>query len=259
MEKIVEGRTEELELKNENLKESLHENRNLIRVLSHDLNNYLSITLHSATLGIQNVENKEKSLTHLARIEKACRSQHQLITHVLELAASQDNKKPLHLEDVKLVEIFRMMTFAFEDKLAEKEIKLSIEYRSSEEQTIHVDPVPFLNSVINNTISNAIKFTPQRGEINIIVDEDIVSNMTAITVEDSGIGIPSDILKNLFSLSEKTSRIGTNGEAGTGFGMPLLKSYLEKMNGRVEIESKTADENTKDHGTRVTIFIPSKK
>jgi signal transduction histidine kinase len=58
-----------------------------------------------------------------------------------------------------------------------------------------------------------------------------------IIIEDHGIGIPKDLLPKIFKWSERTNRLGTNGERGTGFGLPLVKTCLEMMNANIRVES----------------------
>lgn len=76
-----------------------------------------------------------------------------------------------------------------------------------------------------------------------------------IKICDRGIGMPDDILNKIFDATASTSRPGTNNKQGIGFGMPIMKSYVEKCLGRVEVESKTIDHFPMDHGTCFRIFL----
>ena len=77
----------------------------------------------------------------------------------------------------------------------------------------------------------------------------------ALTITDSGIGIPPDLVANLFRFDVKTTRPGTLQEKGTGFGMPVVKKFVEYYGGRIEIESRTIEEFPNDHGTSITIIL----
>lgn len=72
-------------------------------------------------------------------------------------------------------------------------------------------------------------------------------------VEDHGIGMPEAHLENIFNLSKSISRTGTNGEEGTGFGMSLIKSFVESYGGSITIESRDIQQIPQNHGTKVTI------
>jgi len=74
-------------------------------------------------------------------------------------------------------------------------------------------------------------------------------------VTDPGIGIPKETLKRLFDLTSATSRPGTEGEEGTGFGMPLIKSFVEHYGGKIEVESKEQGDGAENHGTTIRIWL----
>ena len=67
-----------------------------------------------------------------------------------------------------------------------------------------------------------------------------------------------DLMKKIWSLSETTSRIGTAGEKGTGYGMPLAREFVEKMSGKVIIKSIVKTHESQDHGTSIKILLLKK-
>jgi PAS domain S-box-containing protein len=100
---------------------------------------------------------------------------------------------------------------------------------------ISADP-NMLNSVLQNLISNSIKFTNNGGLIKIYSQKDI-SNFIKITVSDNGVGMTSDQTKDLFSLSAK-STIGTKNEKGTGLGLMICKEMIERHGGTISLKSE---------------------
>ena len=93
-----------------------------------------------------------------------------------------------------------------------------------------------LDVVIRNLISNAIKFTPENGTININAIKDRES--WKIQVRDTGIGMPENIRKSIFCSDETVTTFGTNNEKGTGLGLSLCKEMVERNNGEIWVESK---------------------
>lgn len=92
-----------------------------------------------------------------------------------------------------------------------------------------------LNTILRNLLSNAIKYTPRNGRVAVsVIDE---KNYITIKVIDTGIGIPEDKISALFKISEKVLRKGTEGEESTGLGLLLVKEYVEKHNGKIEVKS----------------------
>ncbi|MCF8228842.1 MAG: HAMP domain-containing histidine kinase [Bacteroidales bacterium] len=88
-----------------------------------------------------------------------------------------------------------------------------------------------VNTIVRNLISNAIKFTADKGLVNIstrILDEEI-----QVCVRDSGIGLPEDIVDKLFVMNGSTEREGTTGEKGTGLGLVLCNEFIKKNKGRI--------------------------
>jgi signal transduction histidine kinase len=94
------------------------------------------------------------------------------------------------------------------------------------------------DTVIRNLVSNAIKFTPRGGKIDVSAAVSIESSVE-IKIKDSGIGIPDELLGKLFKLNEKTSRSGTDGEPSTGLGLLLCKEFVEKHGGKLIVESQS--------------------
>ncbi|MDF1517842.1 MAG: HAMP domain-containing sensor histidine kinase, partial [Lutibacter sp.] len=108
-----------------------------------------------------------------------------------------------------------------------------------------------IDTVIRNIISNAIKFTPNGGKIEIILDKiDEINNTCTIAIVDNGIGIAKDSLLNVFEIDATISTLGTNKETGTGLGLKLCKEFLTINKGTIWIES------IENIGTSVFISLP---
>lgn len=95
----------------------------------------------------------------------------------------------------------------------------------------------FLNSVIRNIISNAIKYTNLNGLIEISANK-INDKLIHISVKDNGIGISENYRDELFRIDQINSSPGTEGEMGTGLGLVLCKEYIERSGGKIWIESE---------------------
>ncbi|GEM_PF-3538412 len=90
--------------------------------------------------------------------------------------------------------------------------------------------------IVRNLTNNAIKFTPENGEIRVSGAK--YGDFYRITVADNGIGMPKSILDNLFDIGKKVSRSGTNNEPGTGLGLILVKELVEKNGGTIKVKSE---------------------
>ncbi len=114
--------------------------------------------------------------------------------------------------------------------------EITIDYDISEHLTVSADPNMF-GGIMRNLVSNAFKFTPAGGNIQISA-QSVPGNQVRVSVKDSGIGISKAMIGNMFRLGANTSRKGTAGELSTGLGLILCKDFIEKHGGVLEIESE---------------------
>lgn len=105
-----------------------------------------------------------------------------------------------------------------------------------------------LQSILQNLVSNALKFTPKGGSV--IVSGAKKGDQVRIMVKDSGVGIPEENMKKLFSSDGHFTTEGTNSEKGSGLGLLLVKDFVQRNKGTVTVESQTGK------GTTFTIMLP---
>ena len=153
---------------------------------------------------------------------------------------------PINLKEA-IINANSLLTSKFEMK------NISIELHIPEDLKILADQTIFSHSIMSNLIANAIKFSYSNSSI--IISAEQKGNYVKISIRDFGIGIPEKLLKDVFSFTKPTSRKGTAGEKGTGYGMPLVNKFIEKLNGSIEIQSEVENEQKK--GTEVILTIPS--
>jgi two-component system sensor histidine kinase/response regulator len=129
---------------------------------------------------------------------------------------------------------------------------ITIEYEAKENINVYADK-NMLKTILRNFISNAIKFTPRRGIIEITTSDILKSEaekFIRIDVTDTGVGIPDRTLSTLFTEGQIVTTKGTESEKGTGLGLKLCKEFAEKMNGYITIRSK------RGKGTIVSLSLP---
>lgn len=206
----------------------------LVSVLGHDLSNQVFIINLQAEHAMKKIKETDPVYKNMAMIYKVSTEMSKFMKQIKHYKANQDGKIAINLERVNPIIAINSSLEYFRDKLAEKDIDL---YFAPPRQISHIlaEPVSLVSSVLNNILNNAIKFTTAKGIISIhLYEKDDYVN---IKITDTGIGMPDDIIQNLFSMKRETSRRGTNGEKGTGFGMPILKLYMDKYGGDVIVSS----------------------
>lgn len=218
----------------------------LVKILVHDLSNPLMVAelyVAKAEKAMQKEPESENSFYApiIVKISKSIKNIAHIIQQVKELSALKDGKFGITLEKV---EVQSLLVSSLELMKIKSDIK-GVLLESELHQTpvyFMANPVVFQNVIINNLISNAIKFTPK--DKSILVKLKVEGQKIVIEVIDQGIGMPESILKDLFSFTKLTSRKGTDGEAGTGYGMPLVKAYVERMHGVIQVKTKELQESS---------------
>ena len=111
-----------------------------------------------------------------------------------------------------------------------------------------------VRSVICNLVSNAIKFTPEGGQIRIysenFKEEEDQKEMIRICVTDTGVGIPPENLDKLFRIDQQVRSVGTANEKGTGLGLIICKELMDKHGGKIWVESEVGK------GSKFCVTLP---
>lgn len=128
--------------------------------------------------------------------------------------------------------------------------KVSLINTSQNDIEINYD-VLFLETVLRNLVSNAIKYSHKNSAV--FIKSEIVNNELNISIIDKGIGMSNELLNSLFETNLNSTSRGTNEEEGTGFGLTICRQLIKKHDGFLIITSE------KDRGTTMTINLPYKK
>jgi two-component system, sensor histidine kinase and response regulator len=125
--------------------------------------------------------------------------------------------------------------------------KISLDFTIPEEIEVFFDETS-IHAVIRNILFNAIKFTPENGKVFLtaVIDGDFVT----INITDTGIGMPEELQRKIFINNEHFTSPGTNREQGSGLGTFIIKDFISKNNGKLEIKSIPGK------GTEVKIMLP---
>ena len=223
----------------------------LIQILSHDIINPLNLILGFT----QVLQEERKDNEYTNGILRAADQIQKIIYHVKEMQALESGKRELGLSAMDIGKPMENVKFLFKERAKKKGISLIIRNEVEDSVKVMAEPVSFSHQVLNNLVSNAIKFTPEFGEI--IVHTYRKSNKIHINIQDTGIGIPQKLIPNLFRFDVATSRLGTEGERGTGFGLPLVKKYIELYHGDIYVESieSSNGDDSDVHGTSFHIIL----
>ncbi len=228
--------------------------QHLLRMVCHDISNPISIIKTVFFLASRRSQLKPDEQKQWERIKRAADSIEGIINQVRRYEAFRSGKLEFELRPCSLRKVFEDIDFFFQTKAIEKGVKLSWRFiQESNDILVLADSTSLTHEIFNNLVSNAIKFTAEGGAVTLEAER--LGEYAVITIRDTGIGIPRDILHLLFDPKANTSRRGTNNETGTGFGMPLVKTFLEMFGGSIHIESVEQQTGNIQHGTTIEIRL----
>lgn len=228
--------------------------RKLLRVISHDLANPLAIAKASSKLLRRKLQDHddEKVLALVDGVEQGTDRMVAILNDIKDFQVRQEKGESIQLENVSVLKAIEDSIFLVEDRLKKKNIFLDIAPIDENLQAIAHHGI-LTNQVVGNLLSNSLKFTKEEGNITILVEES--GSEITINVGDNGVGIPKELIKDIFDPTKNTSRPGTNNEKGTGFGLPIVKEYVNQMGGEIVVESNDIETDPTDHGTTFSIKL----
>lgn len=232
---LVRSQRLEIEQANRDLRELLH-------IISHDVSNHFTVLQMGFELGGKDLEDL------MPMMQAAVRNGINVTAMVRELRRSQD--KEMTLEPVLLSAAVAESQLLMQTKLGAKDIKLAVEVPAVR---VQAEACSLVNSVLNNLLTNAIKFSPRGSSIELSAR--VEGTQVCLTVRDHGIGMTPEVLAHLFDLGKSHSRPGTDGETGTGFGMPLVQRFVTQFGGRLEVTSRDQASHPENHGTEFRIWL----
>ncbi|SDD11140.1 PAS/PAC sensor signal transduction histidine kinase [Algoriphagus faecimaris] len=214
-------------------------------IISHDLKGPIFGVKELINMTEQGLISKDEFMEMLPEVSKNMEQVSILLENLLAWASSQ-----LRGEFVEAVAFDLYPLLENQKKLLTRiaeENKIKITIQSHEKHRIFADK-NMVDLIIRNLISNAIKFSQRDSEIKIStsLSEDTIK----IDIQDSGAGIDAQNLKKLKEGISFTTR-GIHNESGTGLGLVLVRDYLKKNNGKLEVKSQ------KEVGTTFSVYLPS--
>ena len=207
----------------------------LISQISHDLRSPFNSLLGFSEILTTEYDTltKQEILEYLQAIHEASNNLFGMTTNLLHFSRFQMGRMEFKPGNLKLLKIINKCLSLLKGNAIKKQINISLNVDKDIEVFADED---MLISIIQNLVSNAVKFTQQAGTVSISVKLCDGNKFAEISVRDSGIGISSENLKKIFE-EKFYSTPGTDKEFGTGLGLILIKEFIEKHSGKLKVES----------------------
>ena len=227
-----------------------HNNKknSILNILAHDLAGPIGTVQNLSTMLARETShlNNPKIDQFISKINRICKSNIKLIHDFLDQEFIESAGVRLIKKRVNLVEKINVASQEYFGMQNELNIQFFC-HANKEIIYLEIDQDKFLQ-VINNLISNALKFTPAGGAITIDIEEQ--QDYVLISVADNGIGIPEKFHATLFDKFTDARRSGLQGEHSTGLGMSIIKTIVEWHDGNIWFESE------ENKGTTFYIQLP---
>ncbi len=226
---------ESIDIQNKELVELNKEKNHLIGIVAHDLRSPLNhIKGLGSLLSILSDNLSKEQKQYVSEIINSADRLNNMISKILDVDAIESRKLNINVERVLLNNVVEKVCKNFEGDATIKEISL---HRNIEEGQHHaLLDENYLIQVLENLVSNAIKFSEHRK--NVYVNLASVEGKVRIEVKDEGQGIHPEEMHKLFGKFQRLSARPTNGEQSVGLGLSIVKKYVEAMKGRVWCESE---------------------
>ena len=219
------------------------ENKALLKLASHDLRSPLNKIFALVNLMKMTDESlSEEQQSYLQNIELVLSDSLQRMRNLTELRAIENNNVELHWEPVEMANLVRKLVSEYVPSAERKEIKLVAEVEPVKTTT---DKLLF-SRILDQLISNAIKFSPENSEIIITLKPG--ADKCHITVVDGGYGIEEKEQGDLFKKYKVLSARATAGESKTGIGLYIAQESITKLGGRITYDNR--------NGSRFTLELP---
>lgn len=210
---------------------------NLVGVVSHDLKNPIGNILSLGSMIVEETEeNETKEL--VSAILKCGRASMEMINSILDISAIDSGKIQVVKSDNSTNDLVRDSKLLVDHLASKKNIEI---VTNGDEFNFEFDFYRLKQSLCN-LLSNSIKFSPRNSTITITSKR--LGDEAQIAVKDEGVGIDEGLIEDIFDVDKTTSTLGTEGEIGTGYGLPLVSKIINLHGGKITINSEVGSGST---------------
>lgn len=209
--------------------------------MSHDIRTPMNAIIGFTALAQTHIDDRGQVEDYLKKISVSSQHLLSLINDVLDMSRIESGKVTLEAKPVHLPELVHELRDIIQAVVSKKDLSLTLDTVGVENEDIIADPLR-LEQILINVLANAVKFTPDGGQISLwIVQKDTAPAGYAdfeFHIKDNGIGMSEEFQKHIFEqfARERTSTVSKI--QGTGLGMAITKSLVDMMGGRITVKSE---------------------
>lgn len=239
---------EEMKRLNEEIMQLTHSRLVFFTNISHELRTPLTLIADPVEMLLEDDKIKGKSRELLKMVQRNANALQQLVGSILDFRKIQNGKMELRLSRFNMAEALQTWTGDFRLTAERRHIKLHLDTTGYTADSPVIADKEKVARIIFNLLSNALKYTPQGGDIYVVL-RDEEGGMMRIDVKDTGKGIPKEEAGKIFERFFQSE----GAASGTGIGLALVKSFAELHHGSVRVESETGK------GSDFIVMMPSRQ
>ncbi len=209
--------------------------------MSHDIRTPMNAIIGMTAIAAAHVENPDRVRDALSKISSSSRHLLGLINEVLDMSKIESGTLSLAAEEFSLSDLLNSMLLIIQPQIQAHKHRFQIHIQDIQHENVIGDSLR-IQQVFLNLMSNAVKYTPDGGEISFTVREQAVSTSSTgcyeFIVEDNGIGMSEEYLTHIFEPFSREEDLRTSKIQGTGLGMAITQNIVHMMNGNITVESQ---------------------
>ncbi|MCR4823242.1 MAG: response regulator [Treponema sp.] len=219
--------------------------------MSHEIRTPMNAIIGLDSLALNDTEISDKTRDYLKKIGSSAEHLLSLINDILDMSRIESGRMILHSEEFSFSKLLEQVNTLFSSQCNEKKLSYSCNIKGQLDEYYIGDDMK-IRQVIINILSNAVKFTPEGGRVDLTVEKtaafDKKSNIR-FTISDNGIGISEEFIPKIFESFAQENSKAANKYGSSGLGMAITKSLVDMMNGNITVESQ------KGKGTKFTVDL----
>ena len=219
--------------------------------MSHEIRTPMNAIIGLDSIALNDPDISDRTRDHLERIGTSAHHLLDIINDILDMSRIESGRMVIRHEEFSFSKTVEQVNTIISGQCRDKGLHYDCRTRGRIDE-YYIGDAMKLRQVMINILGNAVKFTPEGGTVSLLIED--VARMDdkatlRFTISDTGIGMSKEYLPRLFDAFSQEDSSNTNRYGSTGLGMPITRSIVELMNGRIEVESE------KGAGTTFTVTV----